>query len=679
MSKAVYDEEELRATRARLSVKDDGEAKFMMKVLGGEVGDIQTKKPEGSGRQPSFTKASPLRRVVTAEFEETETSPNNRRYSALAAKKEPTYRERVKMDSQEADSDFKIKTWMQVLRSKFSFFGTPDDMVNKVFVSSKIDHYIQPLTKLVNKTRLIFPRNNINRNKRFKQEAPVLFAVLDTIRYWNVEKISSALARIQTHPRSTVVSDFVEIIREFYRPLIILDMIKPETHITKAVDVLQSIVQENSENFIQRKTADELVMLFNTINEDSRYRLYPFLLKYVSDVFVPYSIFFFECNEKILDFLRLSPDDIIQIADFNNASSSFDDGNTDNKAENTDDDDGDLLVQSVEGKTEDAMNAQVRPASLVERPTAVLRGLSVLDQLFPESGWLAPYEFPDMYHYFAKSISLKKNADLIDPENPMLQVLILMQILEELFYGFRSISFKECKFDLNEFLGIIDEWHKLIETSFERMFLTRLAEYAKLYYTPPEAKQKIYAMKVREELNWVARLFFLPSMEINAFSRAPFQKKDVNAIFPKTRVLRQGFTVIAAEIEHSLKAGGASAGASCGAINNPWDAYVFQVQNPLSKRLNMLLSKENRNNVSLIHYTLSVLTVLDYFLNNPKSWAYQTNTAKLFRASDNDGLVPASIPEISVDAEAIFKASIEKLKARQNAQNAQNAHKGQAE
>jgi hypothetical protein len=170
-------------------------------------------------------------------------------------------------------------------------------------------------------------------------------------------------------------------------------------------------------------------------------------------------------------------------------------------------------------------------------------------------------------------------------------------------------------------------------------------------------------MKVRTELNYVAHFSLFPLLKIESLTAGSFRKEEVDAVFPKIRILRQAFTKIAASIERALKAGGAAAGAHCEAINNPWDNYDFAVENPLSKRLDLLLDKKNRNNVSLVFYTISVISALDYFLNNPASWAYRTNQSKLFRSLDSEGLEPAVAPAI-IDADAIFKRVIAQLKKK---------------
>ena len=97
--------------------------------------------------------------------------------------------------------------------------------------------------------------------------------------------------------------------------------------------------------------------------------------------------------------------------------------------------------------------------------------------------------------------------------------------------------------------------------------------------------------------------------------------------------------------------------ALCPGINNPWDEYEFQVPNPLSQRLNVLLTGKTKNNASLIFYTLAVATVLDYLVNNEESWAYSSDSPALFRGIGDTG--GDSSGEDHVDADAIFHASVQ--------------------
>jgi hypothetical protein len=650
MAKRGYRDEELRATRARLGSLDKEETKLMVNVLSGAVGNMQDtgeEERQPSGGRQKYTKTTPLRRVETVD--------TDARGKYVSAVKRPKivaeklgYGERVKMDVQEARPHFGIKTWGQAFRSRFSFFKSPPDMVSSGFVIIKMNNYYAKLEGLVKQVRLIFPRNNTEWTKKVRKENPFVFSVLNTLRHWNIEKMMSILGRLQSRPRSVMLIELAGIVHEFYRPLFLLEMLDPQVHLERAIRELDWLLKDDPNNCIKNgSTVDRIVALYCDINENIRYQLYPLLMKFTSSRFFPYDVFFSGCRSGILEFLGISPEEQIKPPADSGGDVLTGDAEIDE----------DLLASTVEPDDEKDQKSHSGT------PPAVQRGLNSLEQLFPEAGWENLDSFPDLYPYFAKTLSIQKNADIIAPENPMLQALIFLRILEELFYGFRSISFNAADFNLDEINGIIDNLHSSVETIFDRMYIPRLAEYTKLFHDPPSSGMKAYAMKIRTELNYVAHFSLFPLLQIESLNADSFRKKEVDAVSSKIRTLRQAFTRIAASIERAMKAGGAAAGAHCEAINNPWDNYDFAVENPLSKRLNLLLDKKNRSNVSLVFYTISVISVLDYFLNNPDSWAYRTNPDKLFRSLDSKGLEPAVAPA-AIDADAIFKRVTAQLKKK---------------
>jgi hypothetical protein len=140
----------------------------------------------------------------------------------------------------------------------------------------------------------------------------------------------------------------------------------------------------------------------------------------------------------------------------------------------------------------------------------------------------------------------------------------------------------------------------------------------------------------------------------------PFQKNSIEALYPEVRSLRRYLTAVAAGIEQGTKRGGAEKRAPCDGIDNPWDPYVFQVPNPLSKRLDALLGPKKRNNASLIFFTLAVTVVLDHLLNDEDSWAYEERTGFLFRSENGEGVRPLFGVETKIDADQLFKQMIKK-------------------
>jgi hypothetical protein len=241
--------------------------------------------------------------------------------------------------------------------------------------------------------------------------------------------------------------------------------------------------------------------------------------------------------------------------------------------------------------------------------------------------------------------------------------MILTRILEELLVGLRYVRFSTVidpsgsADDIEATMtDILTNWHFYIDEAFGKEYLPRLAEYCHILDNPAESRTSPYAKRLINELHWTKRLYFLPYYQFASSAPPPFQKKDITALYPEIRRLRKYLSIAAAGIEQGLKSGEGTP--HCEGIENPWDAYVFQVPNPVSIRLGALLGKK-KNNASLLFYTLAVTVVLDNLVNNDSSWAYSGDrSGVLFRSVNGDGLTPAFGVDEKVDAEAIFKQSL---------------------
>jgi hypothetical protein len=190
--------------------------------------------------------------------------------------------------------------------------------------------------------------------------------------------------------------------------------------------------------------------------------------------------------------------------------------------------------------------------------------------------------------------------------------------------------------------------------------LPRLNEYCRILENSSESRTTPYAKKVLNELHWIKRLYFLPYYRFESLGPPPFQKQDVTPVYSKIRVLRQFFTSVAMGIEQGTRNGGAEAKAFCEGINNPWDQYKFEVPNPVSKRMDMLMPPGKRNNASLIFFSLSAIAVLDCIINDENSWSYGGRPGPLFRSVKSEGIIPQFGVEDKLDAEKIFKDSLKK-------------------
>jgi hypothetical protein len=661
--KAIYEPGELDRVRERLGAVDPQEAKRMVELLGGEVG------VERSAASPAPVKRTVVDTAVGESRRPRHTPPAARSGEKGEAGKPPkkpeddlpvsvSYRERVKMDKYAGLPEFDIKSPLQVFRSIVSVFNPGPDYVSTVFVTRRMSEYYRKIELLVTSTRSLLPRNNLRRNEQLRRTSPFFYSILDTIRYWNIDTLSGELSRLQAHPRNVTITDFADILRMIYKPLFVLELMDTEIHIKEAYKLLYKIVFV--ENPAEAKNKQQAVIrsalaAYITIRRDIRYLLYPVLMKLLSDRWLPYERFFTDRRNRFLAFLRVEETDRISPAD---ALAEAD------PARHQPD-------ERAEDAPADEEAAGKKPQGAEKK--AVDRGLQTLETLFPKAGWDRLASFPDLYPYFAETFSLQSGQVLIAPADPMQQVVILMHIIAELFFALRYVSFgtirgpdgapEEIGGAMND---IINNWDSYIDMSLTKEYLPRLSEYCRILETSSESRTSPYSRRILDELHRIKRMYFLPYYKFQSSFPSSFQRKNIRPLYPEVRSLRRYLTAVAAGIEQGNKNGGPEKKAPCDGIDNPWEPYIFQVPNPLSKRLDRFLGPQKRNNASLLFFTLATATVLDYLMNNENSWAYD-RSGPLFRSVNDQGITPLTGVEARINVDAIFKQAMNQREQRRQA------------
>jgi len=692
---AIYEPGELEKVRGRLGQVDESEAKLIAKKLGGEVGT------EKSVVTPPIKKTSYVRRdkadlagsgksrrsgrpVDTAGYED-----DYGRAQAIAkhssdpsddpsVQLKTSYFERIKMDRYAAQPEFEIKNSFQVFISILFFFGEPAENLNPRFVSTRIDAYYKKIELLVNAARALLPRNNARRSERFKKTSPYYFSIIDVIRYWDIERIEEELIKLRAQQRPVTIFDFAEIIRFIYRPLFILDKLNIDNHIKGAFKVLYKIVTVDdpaeSKDRIQGVIRTALSS-YSDIRLEVHFGLYPLLMKYISDRWFPYEQLFVDRRRRFMSFLGLTENDQIQPLDPN--ASMVENADLDNVEGDSNKEDA---AAEESGKEEGTASdepqspekkAQEEAAKAEKR--AMDHSTKVLESLFPKAGWENLEEYPDLYPYFVNTYQLRRGYELIGPSDPLQQVAVLMHIIEDICVGLRNVTFGTATgpdgnpAQINELIGsTISNWRRYIEDSFNKEYLPRLTEYCGIIEHSAESRISSFAKKTLNGLRWIKRLYFLPYYKFESVGPPPFQKQDVVSIYSEVRTLRKNLTLAAAGIEKGNRMGGAEAKATCDGIGNPWAKYNFEVQNPVSKRLDALLTPDKRNNTALIFFALSVVTVLDNLLNNENSWAYGEKVGPIFRSVENKGVTPVFGVDNKLDADKIFKEEMRKKEQAKN-------------
>jgi len=704
---AKYAPGELDRVRDKLGPLDADEARELARKLGGEVGYERTEDEERvrqgrrSRRENVDVKIGdrpgrPGRRVeMLSEFDDEDVKPGKKkeRWNGIDPADDPaipikaSYWERIKMDRYAGQPEFEIKTPGQVFSSMISLFSDVIDYISPIFVTRRMTEYYKKIEALVISTRNLFPRNNFRRNERMKKTAPLAYSILDAIRYWDIEKISGDLAKIQARPKNVKASDFADILRMIYKPLFILGRLNLDAHIRSTFKILYKLLYIESPIEAQNKYQEMVrsaLIAYSGVQKDISYLLYPLLMKLISPSFVSYDRIFTERKNRYMAFLnvtedaQIKPDILNAQVDPNDPNSSAEEqppqnGEKDQAPDIPDSDAEGDKDQPKEKEEEVSKEEKEKRSAEDAEKKALERGLNTLEMLFPKSGWERPSTYPDFYPYFVDIFDLKKGIVNIAPTDPMQQIFILMRTLEELFFGLRYVKFGSVPGSsgtmerVDNILGdLINNWHYYIELSFEKEYLPRMAEYIRILEGAVEERSSPYTKKIITEMHWVKRFYLLPFYKFDSLVPPTMQKKDTIAVYSKIRTLRKYLAAVATGIEYGNKAGGSDAHAPCDGIENPWDHYEFQVPNPLSIRLDAILGAKVRTNASLVYFCLAIATVLDHLLNSENSWAYSVPSMPLFRSVNGDGISPLTGVDDRIDADELFK-QVQRQRQRNNA------------
>jgi hypothetical protein len=690
---AIYEPGELDKLRGRLGPVDESEARLIAQKLGGEIGTEKSVvntpvKKTGYVRREQNEMLVPGRKGRRGRDTPKYDDDYGRKEAIAKHGKDPSddpsvqlktsYFERIKMDRYAAQPEFEIKSSLQALITILWFFGEPVDKLNPVFIGTRMSAYYKKIELLVNATRALLPRNNAKRGERLRKAAPYYFSILDVIRNWDMERVNDELTRIRAQTRQATGIDFAEIIRGVYRPLFVLEKLNMETHIKGAYKVVYKVIcmedpAEPKEKF------QELIRIalssFADIRREVHFGLYPLLMKYISDRWFPYEQLFVERRRRFMSFLGLTEYD--QIKPVETTSGQVENGDLENmveeeiKKEEAAEESADAGEGLQEGGADpnDPQDAAKKAREEAEKKEkrALDHSLKVLETLFPKAGWDNLEEYPDFYPYFVNTYQLRRGYELIGPSDPLLQVAVLMHIMEDICVALRNVTFGTVighdgnPSQINDLIGTtIVNWHRFIDDSFNKEYLPRLTEYCGMIEHSPEARVTTFAKRTFDGLRWLKRLYFLPYFKFESVGPPPFQKQDVVAIYSEVRTLRRYLTLVAAGIEQGNHMGGAEAKAICDGIENPWNKYNFEIPNPVSRRMDALLSPDKRNNTALVFFALSVITVLDNLLNNENSWAYGEKVGPVFRSVDNKGVTPVFGVDNKLDADRIFKEEMKK-------------------
>jgi len=254
--------------------------------------------------------------------------------------------------------------------------------------------------------------------------------------------------------------------------------------------------------------------------------------------------------------------------------------------------------------------------------------------------------------HFRRAFPPARNAvsNILSPENPLQVITVLHRIIEDCLQGCRNIQFVEQenqKKGSESIQSIMDEWSAYREDTFERLYCVPLLDLVNNVYSQPDFDKSHIGKRTITSLLWQTTYHYMPNFKFEQLLlEHPADESKYRPLFHRTDFARKYLTLAVNECDAAAKTRG-----SVKLLENPWEHYRFDIPNEVSKRLDVLLGAQNKGantnatNANLLRYTLSFIAVLDWWLNNPDSPAYQTNPMHIYRVSNTDGKPEFSVPE----------------------------------
>ncbi len=648
-------------TRRNIGPIDEDEAKKMMKKLGGEVFAEKSAPIDYSAlpkaREYSKRVVGRSASSVASQTAKTTSIPAGgkvgfapkekpKRYSSLP---ELTSKERHLMDRIMMSEDYKIKTNLGFFNFVRRFKKNGDEQVRKGFVEYNLEKHVEHLQEFITTVKSIIQISPDTYKAKIINGSEDKFKFLKTVGSWTMRDIKKYYFELQDAADECTVPMMVPFVKEVYRNLIKIYYLG-EAKISGYFKEIYNDLAKYPKFDIQKaqtlsKTGiTEWFYIYSQVIKG----LYPLLMRMSSSKFDYFQDFFLVQTANILSFLELTKFDIL-----------LPNKKTEKQTE-----------EKAEEKKEETKEEKAEEKKVEKKSDLVEAGLKLLDTLFPEAGFDRLNEMPDMFPYFQPIYQFRDGYNLLAPENPLQITVTLLRITEDIFQGCRNIVFtEENEEDVSQgsekFSTVISEWSVYREILFERDYADQITDFVNNEYSQGDYKSTLFGKKMLTSILWQTKYNFLPYFE---FEQLLLEKPKNDSQY-RPMCIRVGFlfrylSMLSKNID-AAKGQGLVMG-----IQNPWDKYKFDIPNAISKRMDVLLGAKKSDsaatNANLIKYALMIIAVLDWWVNNPNSPAYSTDSTKIYRIKQEDGTQAFSVPT-RTDQNKLFaervKANIEKSRA----------------
>lgn len=460
------------------------------------------------------------------------------------------------------------------------------------------------------------------------------FKFLRMIAEWGMAPIKQELAIIQSLPAPVLVSDFTDFVKTIYKPLITV-YYYGNSKIPKLIKEIYNdeIAYPDAPKDKLSTMAKQAITEWLYIDTEIIKKLYPMLMRMCCDTFEVYPAFFSNKVAEILKFVGLHKFDL-------------------------------LLPDKAKEEQKENKTQKFAPPQKGIKDSSVITGLKLLNQLFPQAGFDRLEEHPDLYPYFNPLYKFADGFNVLSPENPLQVTMVLQRIIEDCFQGCRNMKFQSsdgAKQGSDSIQEIMDDWSAYREDSFERLYCEPLKDLTNAVYSQPDFEKSHIGKKTITSILWQTTYHFLPNFKFEQLLlERPTDESKYRPLFHRTDFARKYLTLVINQCDAQAKTRG-----SVSLLENPWEHYKFDITNEVSKRLDVLLGAQNKTantnatNANLLKYTLCFMAVLDWWINNAGSPAYETDPMHIYRISADDGKPQFSVKERN-DQNNLF---IEQIKA----------------
>ena len=613
---------ELQRTRQNIGDLSSNEARVLSSALGGDIGVERTE----ANVQKKYEKLEQLNRRKSDKILKSKRggSPDDDPSGIAGRVKEvlpgggANYFNRVRMNFLAARAEYRIKTHRGALSSLFSFIVKDRDFINPRFITEGDAIFFAPTDKLVRSVRVLLSINQRYPANRIRN--PFFVQILSIIKDWDIEGIHQELIHLQTAPRQLTFRYCSSLARKLFRPMIqLLDLaegqfIKAALKRVYDLNLLSLTGRRPDIDHAKRHYATAAIELDYVLGV-LKYQCYPLLMKLACNQFSDYQSFYYSQRAEVLEYLGLQPADILA---------------------------------TPKGASEDFFNEPEKPdpeetprkTKIHELPN-LQRGFEILDWMFPKAGWPDIEAFPDMYSYFSTLFIFPRGFELVPPQDPLHQIIILTSILQELFYGYRTVEFDDIPKGDGKYIqigriihGSIDKWRQFIDELIAQHYLSTLYEYCREIESNPRFRKTLFGAKQRDYLAWLKKLHILPHLVIGR----P-KPKEMYFSTPKLHELVAELCDILSLVARDLTEPGS---AKPKTVKNPAAGFAFEIESPVSRRFKEVLRlyHEDTTNANLLLFSYAILQILNVLLNDKDSYFYPYPNEDLYRRESEDSSIP---------------------------------------